>query len=94
MSVVGVTQPRQLVVGVTQPRQLVVGASVGRTRQVVLAGARGREGPRGVSAPGADGSPVISADAENRIELGGDGGLYVLDNLVPDPLAYYILSRS
>ena len=44
--------------------------------------------------PGADGNPIISADADNRIELGGDGGLYVLNNLVPDPLAYYILSRS
>ena len=36
---------------------------------------------------------VVSSEPNNRITLDKDG-LHVLDNLVPDPLAYYILSRS
>jgi len=43
---------------------------------------------------GAQNNPTISTDDDNRLQLGGDGGLFVLDNLVPDPLSYYILSRS
>ena len=38
--------------------------------------------------------PKISADPNNRAEAGSDGGVYVSDDLNPDPLAYYILSRS
>ena len=38
--------------------------------------------------------PAISADADNRATLGTDGGVYVRDDLVPDPLAYYILAKA
>ena len=38
--------------------------------------------------------PAISADPDNRIREGSDGGLHVLDNLIPDPLAYYILAKG
>lgn len=47
-----------------------------------------------VGAPGKDGQTNISADTPNRLSLGSDGGLYVPDDLVPDPLAYYILAKS
>ena len=40
------------------------------------------------------GGAHISADTPNRLRLGSDGGLYVPDDLVPDPLAYYILAKS
>ena len=36
----------------------------------------------------------ISADALNRLTRGSDDGLYVSDDLAPDPLAYYILAKS
>lgn len=62
--------------------------------RVIAAGLRGAIGPPGLDAPGADGSPIISADPDNRIKRGADGGLHVLDDLTPDPLAYYILARS
>lgn len=61
---------------------------------LVAAGEQGPAGPPGPAAPGSGDIPIISADTDNRIKLGGDGGLFVLDNLTPDPLAYYILSRS
>ena len=61
---------------------------------LVATGEQGPAGPPGAAAPGSGGSPIISADTDNRVKLGGDGGLFVLDNLTPDPLAYYILSRS
>jgi hypothetical protein len=38
--------------------------------------------------------PKISEDPTNRAKAGSDGGVYVSDDLSPDPLAYYILSRS
>ena len=47
-----------------------------------------------VGAPGKDGQTNISADTPNRLRLGSDGGLYVPDDLVPDPLAYYILAKA
>lgn len=62
--------------------------------RVIAAGLRGAIGPPGLDAPGADGSPIISADPDNRIKRGADGGLHVLDDLTPNPLAYYILARS
>ena len=37
---------------------------------------------------------AIGADAGNRAVAGSDGGLYVPDDLTPDPLAYYILAKA
>ena len=50
---------------------------------------------QGVPGPqGKDGQTHISADTPNRLRWGSDGGLYVPDDLVPDPLAYYILAKA
>lgn len=58
-------------------------------------GPPGPPGPQGAAgAPGKDGQTNISADTPNRLRLGSDGGLYVPDDLVTDPLAYYILAKS
>ena len=49
----------------------------------------------GVPGPATPGSgAAISADAGNRAVAGTDGGVYVRDDLVPDPLAYYILAKA
>ena len=40
------------------------------------------------------GGANISADPGNRAVAGTDGGVYVRDDLVPDPLAYYILAKT
>lgn len=61
---------------------------------IVSQGPQGPPGPPGRDAPGAGGAPIISADPDNRLKQGVDGGLHVLDDLTPDPLAYYILARS
>lgn len=61
---------------------------------IVTAGEQGPPGPPGKSAPGSDGAPIISEDLNNRITQGTDGGLHVLDDLIPDPLAYYILAKG
>lgn len=45
------------------------------------------QGPPGPSA-------YISSDANNRLSRGSDAGLFVQDDLVPNPLAYYILSKA
>ncbi len=37
---------------------------------------------------------AISADPGNRVVAGTDGGVYVRDDLAPDPLAYYILAKA
>lgn len=37
---------------------------------------------------------TISTDERNRLKVGSDGHLHVLDDLTPDPLAYYILSKA
>lgn len=45
--------------------------------------------------PGRDGSDVkISTDPLNRLTKGTDDGLYVSNDLTPDPLAYYILAKA
>jgi hypothetical protein len=45
--------------------------------------------------PGGGGTvPAISADPDNRLKTGSDGGLHVQDSLTPDPLAYYILAKG
>lgn len=48
----------------------------------------------GVLIPSAPGGAAVSADTGNRAETGTDGGVYVRDDLVPDPLAYYILAKA
>lgn len=40
------------------------------------------------------GAEAVSADDGNALTRGGDGGLYVPDDIPADPLAYYILARS
>ena len=50
-------------------------------------------GVPGPAVPGT-GAGGISADAGNRATAGSDGGVYVRDDLVPDPLAYYILAKA
>lgn len=62
-----------------------------RAQIVTIVGVQGPPGPPGA---GADGVPIISTDADNRIKQGGDGGLHVLDDFTPDPLAYYILAKG
>lgn len=44
--------------------------------------------------PSMSGASAISADPGNRATLGTDSGVYVRDDLVPDPLAYYILAKA
>jgi len=44
--------------------------------------------------PGPPGEVVISTDPNNRAATGSDGGIYVSDDLNPDPLAYYIIARG
>ena len=48
----------------------------------------------GPAVPGTGGGAGISADPGNRAVAGTDGGVYVRDDLVPDPLAYYILAKA
>ena len=58
-------------------------------------GPPGPQGVQGVPGPqGKDGQTHISADTPNRLRWGSDGGLYVPDDLAPDPLAYYILAKA
>ena len=65
-----------------------------RAEIVTLVGVQGPPGFVGPPGAGADGAPIISTDADNRIKQGGDGGLHVLDDFTPDPLAYYILAKG
>ena len=72
-----------------------------RTSAFVVRGVPGLPGPAGPQGvqgvpgpPGKDGQTHISADTPNRLRWGSDGGLYVPDDLAPDPLAYYILAKA
>lgn len=40
------------------------------------------------------GATFISADENNRLKRGQDGGYYVSDDFIPDPLAHYILAKG
>ena len=52
-------------------------------------------GVPGPAVPGTGGpAPQISADPGNRATAGTDGGVFVRNDLVPDPLAYYILAKT
>ena len=53
---------------------------------IVTAGAQGPSGKNGADA-------AISKEKDNRLEQKPDG-FYVRDDLVPDPLAYYILAKN
>lgn len=59
-------------------------------------GPQGLQGEQGVQGlPGKDGSEAkISTDPLNRLTKGSDEGLYVSNDLTPDPLAYYILAKA
>ena len=61
----------------------------GQLTVVTVVGVRGPQG-----GPGGGNAPAISADPDNRIKQGTDGGLHVLDDFSPDPLAYYILAKA
>lgn len=64
-------------------KPIVLGAAPLRTPVVVMAGLRG-----------APGKPAeVSSDPNNRLERRNDG-LYVSNDLTPDPLAYYILAKG
>ena len=54
---------------------------------VAAAGLRGAPGKPGV------GAAEVSSDPNNRLEQRNDG-LYVSNDLTPDPLAYYILAKG
>lgn len=40
------------------------------------------------------GMEFVSLDPNNRLKRGADGGLYVSDEFLPDPLVHYILSKG
>ncbi|WP_287030064.1 hypothetical protein [Pseudomonas sp. UBA6310] len=61
---------------------------------VVAPGTQGPPGPPGPAAPGGGDTPLISEDPNNRLTKGADDGLYVSDDLIPDPLAFYILAKG
>jgi hypothetical protein len=48
----------------------------------------GEQGPPGI------GAAEISSDPNNRLTFGTDLKLYVSDDLIPDPLNYYILAKG
>ncbi len=49
---------------------------------------------QGPSGPAGNFESQLSTDPGNRAVAGTDGGVYVRDDLVPDPLAYYILAKA
>jgi hypothetical protein len=55
--------------------------------RIVEAIIRGPQGPAGPPA-------MVSADPNNRLVTGSDSGLYVPNDLTPDPLSYYILAKA
>jgi hypothetical protein len=80
-----ITDPvSQLVITVEGMMTATLPALKIETKEVAL------RGPRGPSAVEAQ----ISADPDNRLKEGTDGGLYVADTFIPDPLAYYLLERG
>ena len=55
--------------------------------EVITVGGQGPPGRNGNDAT------TVSAEPDNRLEAKPDG-LYVKDDLTPDPLAYYILAKG
>ena len=74
-------------VAVVQKRPGPIAVRQNAPRAVIAAGLRGAPGRDGV-----DGAEV-SSDPNNRLEQRNDG-LYVSNDLTPDPLAYYILAKG
>lgn len=68
----------------------IINAGNGTVRITVF----GVRGPQGAPGGGAGTAPAISEDPNNRATLGSDGGVFVPDDFVPDPLAYYILAKA
>jgi hypothetical protein len=64
----------------------------GRIFGVTVVSMPGPPGPPGDAGSGDGG--FISSDANNRAKEGTDGGVFVLDDLNPSPLAYYILAKE
>lgn len=60
---------------------------------IVTACAQGPAGPAGPAGDGGIGGATISNKPKNRLTREADG-LYVHDDLSPDPLAYYILAKN
>lgn len=74
---------------ISKPGTVAVIQGAGQIQTVTVVG------PHCVHTPSTPGdAPAISADPDNRATLGSDGGVYVPDDLVPDPLAYYILAKA
>lgn len=77
-------------------REIAVIQTAGKPQNVVVERRQvevvevARQGPPGPASPVGG----ISADDGNALTRGGDGGLYVPDDIPADPLAYYILARS
>lgn len=74
-------------VAVNERGSSAVAVRQGPGRAVVAAGLRGAPGKPGV------GAAEVSSDPNNRLEQRNDG-LYVSNDLTPDPLAYYILAKG
>lgn len=74
-------------VAVNERGSSAVAVRPGPGRAVVAAGLRGATGKPGVDAA------EVSSDPNNRLEQRNDG-LYVSNDLTPDPLAYYILAKG
>lgn len=81
-----VARGSSVVVTAARPAPQVLALDAGR-RFLVLAGLQGPKGSDGL-----DGVQISQAP-DNRLELKPDG-LYVRDDLTPDPLAYYILAKG
>lgn len=87
-------EPDPEVLVIEADAEYAVGLEPDAETVVVMAGEQGPPGPPGKSAPGAGDAPLISEDPDNRLTQGSDNGLYVRDDLTPDPLAYYILAKG
>jgi len=92
--VVGLEPDAETVVGLEPDAETVVGLEPDAEIVVVMAGEQGPPGPPGKNAPGSGDAPLISEDPDNRLTQGSDNGLFVRDDLTPDPLAYYILAKG
>lgn len=78
------------IVVTTEADVTVIETPAVESQVIVTAGAQGPAGRDGKD--GIDGSSV-SSKPKNRLTKEADG-LYVSDDLLPDPLAYYILAKN
>lgn len=63
-------------------------------RASAVSAGKNREAIEAILAQVADGAAFVSSDESNRLKRGTDGGLYVSDDLIPDPLAYFNLAKD